>query len=43
MVKNFNGYCMEESVEELKKVAIKQYKSVSELIKGVIENEIDEL
>lgn len=37
MVKNFNGYCMEESVEELKKVAIKEYKSVSELIAEVME------
>lgn len=38
MVKDFNGYCMEESVEELKKVAIKKYKSVSELIAEVMEN-----
>lgn len=37
MVKDFNGYCMEESVEELKKVAIKEYKSVSELISEVME------
>lgn len=37
MVKDFNGYCMEESVEELKKVAIKEYKSVSELIAEVME------
>lgn len=36
MVKDFNGYCMEESVEELKKVAIKEYKSVSELIAEVM-------
>lgn len=39
MVKNFNGYCMEESVEELKKVAKKQYKSVSGLIREVMEKE----
>ena len=39
MVKDFNGYCMEESVEELKKVAIKEYKSVSELITEVMGNE----
>lgn len=38
MVKKFNGYCMEESVEELKKVAIKEYKSVSELIVEVMWN-----
>ena len=38
MVKDFNGYCMENSVEELKKVAIKKYKSVSELIEEVMEN-----
>lgn len=36
MVKDFNGYCMEEAVEELKKVAKKQYKSVSDLIGEVI-------
>lgn len=38
MVIDFNGYCMEESVEELKKVASKEYKSVSELITEVMEN-----
>ena len=32
MIKTFNGYCMENSVEELKKVAKGQYNSVSELI-----------
>lgn len=37
MVKDFNGYCMEDSVEELKKVAKKAYKSVSELITEVME------
>ena len=36
MVKDFNGYCMVESIEELKKIAIKQYNSVSELIKDVM-------
>ena len=37
MVKDFNGYCMEDSVEELKKVAKKAYKSVSELITEVMD------
>ena len=32
MVKKFNGYAMKNCVEELKKVARKQYESVSELI-----------
>lgn len=37
MVKDFKGYCMKESVKELKKVAIKEYKSVSELIGEIME------
>lgn len=36
MVKNFNGYAMKESVDELKKVAKKEYSSVSELINEII-------
>ncbi len=36
MVKDFNGYCMAKSVEELKKIAIRQYDSVSELINEVM-------
>ena len=36
MVKDFNGFAMEKSVEELKKVAIKEYKSVSELINEIM-------
>ena len=36
MIQDFNGYCMVESVEELKNIAIKQYNSVSELIKEVM-------
>lgn len=39
MVKDFNGFAMEDSVEELKKVAIKEYKSVSELINEIMEKE----
>ena len=39
MIKDFNGYCMVESVEELKKVAIKQFESVSELINEVMREE----
>ena len=37
MVRDFNGYCMKNSVEELKRIAIKQFNSVSELIKEVME------
>ena len=37
MVKDFKWYCIEESVKELKKVAIKEYKSVSELIGEIME------
>ena len=36
MVKNFNGYAMQESVDELKNVAQKEYSSVSELINEII-------
>lgn len=36
MVKNFNGYAMQEAVDELKKVAKKEYSSVSELINEII-------
>lgn len=32
MVKEFNGYCMTESIDELKKIAKKEYDSVSTLI-----------
>ena len=35
MVKNFNGYAMKKSVDELKKVAKKEYDSVSELINEI--------
>lgn len=36
MIKNFNGYCMKESVDELKSIAKKEYESVSELINEII-------
>lgn len=36
MVKNFNGYAMKKSVDELKKVAKKEYDSVSELINEIM-------
>ena len=35
MVKNFNGYAMKKSVDELKKMAKKEYDSVSELINEI--------
>ncbi len=36
MVQEFNGYCMEDSVSELKLVATKEYNSVSSLIKEIL-------
>lgn len=36
MIKDFNGYAMVNSVEELKQVATKQYESVSDLIDEII-------
>lgn len=36
MIKDFNGYAMRESVNELKQVAIKEYESVSNLIDEII-------
>lgn len=38
MIKNFNGYAMINSVNELKQVAIKEYKSVSELVEELMKN-----
>lgn len=36
MVKDFNGYCMEDSVNELKEVAKKEYSSVSDLVEEIL-------
>lgn len=36
MIKDFKGYAMANSVDELKKIAIKEYKSVSDLIKDIM-------
>ena len=36
MIKNFNGYAMVNSVEELKQVALKKYNSVSDLINEIL-------
>ena len=36
MISEFNGFAMKDSVEELKKVAKKEYESVSELINEII-------
>ena len=38
MVKDFNGYCMIDSVNELKKVAISEVKSVSDLVKDLLKD-----
>ena len=35
MVKNFNGYCMKNSIQELKDIAIKEYNNVYELIEDI--------
>lgn len=37
MIKDYNGYCMEDSIEELKKIAKDEFDSVSTLIKQVTE------
>lgn len=42
MIKNFNGYAMKDSVEELKKVAKKEFESVSLLINELLEDNQDE-
>lgn len=36
MVRDYNGFCMKNSVDELKQIAKKEYNSVSELIEDVI-------
>ena len=36
MVKDFKGYCMKDSVKELKEVATKEYNSVSSLVKDAL-------
>ena len=36
MVRDFNGYCMKGSIQELKNVSKEEYKSVSELVKKII-------
>lgn len=38
MVKNYNGYCMVNSVNEIKNVARYQYSSVSDLISDILNN-----
>ena len=38
MIRNFNGYCMKESVDELKEIAEKEFESVSELVSEVMGN-----
>lgn len=36
MIKDFNGYCMKKSVDELKALAKKEYESVSDLINEIM-------
>ena len=38
MIREFNGYCMKESVDELKKISIKEVSSVSELVEEILED-----
>ena len=38
MVKDFNGYCMKDSVDELKQVAISEVESVSDLVKELLKD-----
>lgn len=38
MVKDFNGYCMKDSVNELKQVAISEVESVSDLVKELLKD-----
>lgn len=40
MIKDFNGYCMENSIDCIKEVAKKEYSSVSELIKDIINEKV---
>lgn len=40
MVKDYNGFAMKNSVTELKNVANKEYESVSEMIKDILNNKI---
>ncbi len=39
MVKKFNGYCMKESIEDLKKVAKNEVSSVSEIVENLLNKE----
>lgn len=42
MVKDYNGYAMTNSVDELKEIANKEYESVADLIMEVVENDENE-
>lgn len=42
MIRNFNGYCMKESVDELKALAEKEYESVSSLVNDLMWDNEDE-
>lgn len=42
MIKDFNGYAIKDSVEELKQVSIKEYESVSDLINDMLWGVLDE-
>ncbi len=39
MVKKFNGYCMKESIEDLKKIAKNEVSSVSEIVENLLNKE----
>ena len=40
MIKDFHGYCMENSIDCIKEIAKKEYSSVSELIKDIINEKV---
>ncbi len=40
MIKEFNGFCMENSIDEVKMYARKEYSSVSNLIEDILNNKV---
>ncbi len=40
MIKEFNGFCMENSIDEVKKYAHKEYSSVSNIIEDILNNKV---
>ena len=40
MIKKYKGYCMENSIEELKKYALREYSSVSSMLEDILQEKI---